>query len=175
MSLPDTLPPTFHLLATQSSIDCMGALDSFDFLEFIHEVRDQIARRTDQADMKLVRLKMVLRENLLHLYQTLEGWNVETCNPDYASIYEGHRGNIEGVFQQNINSIFKDIISNKEMIFERETKGIGPSSFMSSFMLKSFNHIIDDGGFLVLDDEMDEKNKLHLGEVFSLISVINIL
>ncbi|CAG8689859.1 254_t:CDS:10, partial [Cetraspora pellucida] len=162
MSLPDTLPPTFHLLATQSSIDCMGTLDSFDFLEFIHDVRDQVARRTDQADMKLVRLKMVLRENFLHIYQTLEGWNVETCNPDYTAVYKGNRGNIEGVFRQTINSIFSDILSNKEMIIERVEKGIGPSSFMSPFMLKSFDNITDDGVFLVLDTNMNEKKKVQL-------------
>ncbi|CAG8749348.1 22633_t:CDS:10, partial [Dentiscutata erythropus] len=163
MSLPDTLPPTFHLLATQSSIDCMGTLDSFDFLEFIHDVRDQIAQRTDQADMKLVRLKMVLRENLLHLYQTLEGWNVETCNPDYTTTYKG-RQSIEGVFRQTINSILGNIFSDKEMMIEREAKGIGPSSFMSPFILKNFDDIRDDGVFLVLDDNMDEKKKLQLAD-----------
>ncbi|CAG8554574.1 3673_t:CDS:10, partial [Racocetra persica] len=166
MSLPDTLPPTFHLLATQSSIDCMGTLDSFDFLEFIHDVRDQVTQHTDQASMKLVRLKMVLRENLLHIYQTLEGWNVETCNPkDYTAIYKGNRGNVEGVFLQTINSIFGDILYNKEMIIEKDAKGIGPSSFMSPFMLKSFDNIADDGVFLVLDTNMDEKKKVQLGEV----------
>ncbi|CAJ0628568.1 6630_t:CDS:10 [Entrophospora sp. SA101] len=42
MSIPDSLPPTFHLIATQSSINCLGMLDSFDFLEYAHDLLDNM-------------------------------------------------------------------------------------------------------------------------------------
>src|SRR6266498_1169781 len=91
-SLPDSLAPTFHLLATQSSIDSMQMLDSLDFLEFIHDIRDQLSKGINQDDKKLIRLELVLRENLLHLYQTLEGWNVKSSDNHYDvdAVMGGH-------------------------------------------------------------------------------------
>ncbi|CAH1766002.1 2390_t:CDS:10, partial [Entrophospora sp. SA101] len=76
MSIPDSLPPTFHLIATQSSINCLGMLDSFDFLEYAHDLLDNMKNGKKQDFTKIIRLKIVLREHLLHIYETLEGLNV---------------------------------------------------------------------------------------------------
>nr|CAG8507429.1 6125_t:CDS:10 [Entrophospora candida] len=73
MSIPDSLPPTFHLIATQSSINCLGMLDSFDFLEYAHDLLDNMKNGKKQDFTKIIRLKIVLREHLLHIYETLEG------------------------------------------------------------------------------------------------------
>ncbi|RIA93215.1 Rab3 GTPase-activating protein regulatory subunit N-terminus-domain-containing protein [Glomus cerebriforme] len=173
-SLPDLLPPTFHLLATQSSIDSMQMLDSFDFLEFIHDIRDQLSKGIDQDDKKLIRLKFVLRENLLHIYQTLEGWNVEgsdnrdnvdTGLDDYLSVADNE------TFKQSIKFHFGGYVNTEETKHGIETRGIGPSSFMSTFLLKNLDTSLDNGAFLMLDNKICETKKWQLSD-FLLSSLI---
>jgi hypothetical protein len=167
-SLPDWLAPTFHLLATQSSIDSMQMLDSLDFLEFINDIRDQSSKGIDQDDKKLIRLNLVLRENLLHLYQTLEGWNVEgSDNRDNVdAMVVGHDDYLSaadnGTFKQSVKYHFKEYMNTEDTKHENETRGIGPSSFMSSFLLKSLDTSADDDSFLMLDDKICETKKWQL-------------
>ncbi|GES94150.1 rab3 GTPase-activating protein non-catalytic subunit [Rhizophagus clarus] len=167
-SLPDSLAPTFHLLATQSSIDSMQMLDSLDFLEFINDIRDQLPKGIDQDDRKLIRLNLVLRENLLHLYQTLEGWNVEgSDNRDNVDvIVVGHDDYLSvadnGTFKQSVKYHFKEYVNTEDTKHENETRGIGPSSFMSSFLLKSLDALAIDNSFLMLDNKICETRKWQL-------------
>ncbi|CAG8575004.1 1828_t:CDS:10 [Funneliformis mosseae] len=170
ISLPDSLAPTFHLLATQSSIDSMQMLDSLDFLEFIHDIRGQLFKGISQDDKKLIRLELVLRENLLHLYQTLEGWNVESSDnhDNVGAVIGGHNDHSSVVedetFERSVKFLFEGCTNTEEAKHESEaTKGIGPSSFMSSFLLKSLD-TSDDGAYLMLDNEMDELRKWQLAD-----------
>ncbi|CAI2173035.1 15184_t:CDS:10 [Funneliformis geosporum] len=159
ISLPDSLAPTFHLLATQSSIDSMQMLDSLDFLEFIHDIRDQLLKGISQDDKKIIRLELVLRENLLHLYQTLEGWNVESSDnrDNVGAVTGGHNDHTtvadDETFERSVKFHFGGCTNTEEAKHEDETtKGIGPSTFMSSFLLKSLD-TPDDGAYLILDNE----------------------
>ncbi|CAB4463503.1 unnamed protein product [Rhizophagus irregularis] len=167
-SLPDSLAPTFHLLATQSSIDSMQMLDSLDFLEFIHDIQDQSSKGIDQDDKKLIRLNLVLRENLLHLYQTLEGWNVESSDnrDNVDAIVVGHDDNLpvadNGTFIQSVKYHFKEYTNTEDTKHENETRGIGPSSFMSAFLLKSLDTLADNDSFLMLDNKISETKKWQL-------------
>src|SRR6266542_2015026 len=137
----------------------MQMLDSLDFLEFIKDIQDQSSKGIDQDDKKLIRLRLVLRENLLHLYQTLEGWNVKgSDNSDNVdAIVVGHDDHLpfvdNGTFKRSVKSHFREYV-NTETKHEGETRGIGPSSFMSSFLLKSLDTSVDDESFLMLDSKI---------------------
>lgn len=178
-SLPDSLAPTFHLLATQSSIDSMQMLDSLDFLEFIHDIQDQSSKGIDQDDKKLIRLNLVLRENLLHLYQTLEGWNVESSDnrDNVDAIVVGHDDNLpvadNGTFIQSVKYHFKEYTNTEDTKHENETRGIGPSSFMSAFLLKSLDTLADNDSFLMLDNKISETKKWQLCKYLCLVQCLN--
>ncbi|CAJ0841700.1 14100_t:CDS:10 [Entrophospora sp. SA101] len=161
MSIPDSLPPTFHLIATQSSINCLGMLDSFDFLEYAHDLLDNMKNGKKQDFTKIIRLKIVLREHLLHIYETLEGLNVST-NGNKVGKNDYNSDNNDNEFKIKIKNLFNSNEINDSNNNNNIIKSIGPNSFMSLFILNNLEKINDDDEFLLLDDKIDDNKKLQL-------------